>query len=98
MVPAIIYWGIIILCVAWLALSVFFGIFYFARKENGNLWFFAFLNVLFAIVLAVMLVIFRTWGWGVTQYSSFIYAVLIGYGVVTVLQALLGREPKEATT
>lgn len=97
MVAFIIYWGIILACIAWLALSVFFTVFYLSRKENGNLWAFAFFNVIAAIVLAIMLALYRTWGWGVTQYSSLIYLVLAVYGVLTVLQAVLGREPKAKT-
>ncbi len=33
-----------------------------------------------AIVLAITLVVYRTWGWGITQYSSLIYLVLAIYG------------------
>ena len=94
MVPSIIYWGVILACIAWLALSIYFSIFYLARKENGNLWAFAFFNVLAAIDLAITLVIFRTWGWGITQYSSLIYLILAIYGVTIILQAILGREKK----
>lgn len=94
MVPFIIYWGVILACITWLALSIYFSIFYLVRKENGNLWAFAFFNVLAAIVLAITLVVYRTWGWGITQYSSLIYLVLAIYGVTVILQAILGREPK----
>lgn len=94
MIPFIIYWGVILACIAWLALSIYFSIFYLVRKENGNLWAFAFFNVLAAIVLAITLVVYRTWGWGITQYSSLIYLVLAIYGVTVILQAILGREPK----
>lgn len=94
MVPFIIYWAIILVCIAWFALSLFFSIFYLARKENGNLWAFALFNVLAAIVLAISLAVYRTWGWGITQYSSLIYLVLGLLIGLTVLQAILGREPK----
>lgn len=96
MVASIIYWGIILVCVAWLAISLFFSIFYLARKENGNLWAFGFFNALAAIVLAISLVVYRTLGtnWNVTQYSSLIYLILAVYVVVIILQAILGREPK----
>lgn len=97
MVAFLIYWGVILACIAWLALSIYFSIFYLVRKENGNLWAFAFFNVLAAIVLAITLVVYRTWGWGITQYSSLIYLVLAIYGITVILQAILGREPKKAT-
>ena len=95
MVPFLIYWGIILVCIAWLALSVFFSVFYLAKKENGNLWAFALFNVIAAIVLAITLAIYRTWGWGITQYSSLIYLVLGLLVALTLIQAVLGREPKE---
>lgn len=96
MLASIIYWAIILVCIAWAAISLYFSVFYLTRKENGNLWAFALFNVLAAIVLAIALVIFRTWGFGVTQYSSLIYVVLAVLGGLTVLQAILGREPKMA--
>ena len=96
MLPFFIYWGVILACIAWLALSVYFSVFYLVRKENGNLWAFALFNVIAAIVLAITLAVYRTWGWGITQYSSLIYLILAIYGVVVLLQAILGREPKKA--
>lgn len=94
MLAAIIYWAIILVCIAWTAISLYFSVFYLIRKENGNLWAFAFFNVLAIIVLAISLVVFRTWGFGVTQYSSLIYVILGVMAGLTVLQAILGREPK----
>ena len=96
MVAFIIYWAAIIACIAWGVLSIWFSVFYLSRKENGNLWAFALFNVIAAIVLAITLAVYRTWGWGITQYSSLIYLILAIYGVVVLLQAILGREPKKA--
>ena len=63
------------------------------RKSLG----FCFIHVIAAIVLAITLAVYRTWGWGITQYSSLIYLILAIYGVVVLLQAILGREPKKAS-
>ncbi|AYW45798.1 hypothetical protein LQF60_10060 [Tetragenococcus koreensis] len=95
MLAAIIYWGLILINIAWLALSLYFSIFYLVRKENGNLWAFGLLNVLSAVVLWVTMLIYNTWGWGITQYSSLIYLILGLLLGLTVIQAILGREPKE---
>ncbi|MFK4566173.1 hypothetical protein [Enterococcus sp. UD-01] len=97
MVAFIIYWAAILVCIAWGVLSLWFSIFYLSRKENGNLWAFAFFNVIFGIVLAIVLVVYKTWDFDITTYSSLIYTILASYGVLTVLQAILGREPKAAT-
>lgn len=67
MLPFFIYWGVILACIAWLALSVYFSVFYLVRKENGNLWAFALFNVIAAIVLAITLAVYRTWGWGINH-------------------------------
>lgn len=95
LVPFLIYWAVILVCIAWAALSLFFAIFYLSRKENGNLWAFAFFNVIAAIVLGITLAVYRTWGWGITQYSSLIYAILAVLVGLAVVEAVLGREPKE---
>ncbi|MHC5269489.1 hypothetical protein ACYSNO_09945 [Enterococcus sp. LJL98] len=97
MLAAMIYWAIIFVCIAWTAVSFYFSVFYLTRKENGNLWAFAFFNVMAMIVLGISLLVFRTWGFGVTQYSSLIYLILGIMGVLTILQAILGREPKLKT-
>ncbi|WP_086351014.1 hypothetical protein [Candidatus Enterococcus clewellii] len=94
MVAFIIYWAAILVCIAWGVLSIGFSVFYLSRKENGNLWAFALFNVIAAIALAIVLVIYKTWDFDITTYSSLIYAILASFGVLTVLQAILGREPK----
>ena len=68
--------------------------FYLSRKENGNLWAFAFFNVIAIIALAIVLLVYKTWDFGILTYSSLIYTILASLGVLTVLQAILGREPK----
>lgn len=98
MVAFIIYWAAILVCIAWGVLSLWFSIYYLSRKENGNLWAFAFFNILAGIVLAIVLAIYKTWDFDITTYSSLIYTILAAYGVLTVLQAILGREPKEVVT
>ncbi len=92
MLASIIYWGIILVCIAWATLSVWFSLFYLVRRERGNLWAFALFNVIAAIVLAISLVIYRTWSFGVTQYSSLIYLVLGILLGLTLIQAVLGIE------
>ncbi|MGK0552513.1 hypothetical protein ACSFB8_10600 [Enterococcus faecalis] len=94
MVAFIIYWAAILICIAWGLLSLWFSIYYLSRKENGNLWAFALFNVIAGIVLAIVLVIYKTWDFNITTYSSLIYTILASYIVLTVLQAILGREPK----
>ena len=97
MLAEIFYWGLIFINIAWIAISLYFSIFCFARKENGNLWAFGFFNVLSFIVLALLIVVYHTWGWGITQYSNFVYLLMAILAVMTVLQAFLGKEPKSQT-
>lgn len=92
MLAAIIYWAFILINIAWLALSLLFSIFYLSRNENGNLWAFSLLNVISALVLWIVMLIYHAWGWGVTQYSSLIYLLLGLLIGLSVIQAILGRE------
>lgn len=98
MVAFIIYWAAILICIAWGILSLGFSVFYLSRKENGNLWAFAFFNVLAGIVLAIVLVVYKTWDFDILTYSSLIYTILCSYVLLTVLQAILGREPQIPAT
>ena len=59
MVAFIIYWAAIIACIAWGVLSIWFSVFYLSRKENGNLWAFAFFNVIAIIALAIVLLVYN---------------------------------------
>lgn len=97
MVAFIIYWASIIVSIAWIAISTGFSIYYLLNKENGNLWAFAFLNVLAAIVLAIFLVVYRTWDFDITTYSSLMYGLIAAELVLAVIKAVLGREPKLET-
>lgn len=97
MVAFLIYWAAIIVSIAWIVISTGFSIYYFMNKENGNLWAFALFNVLAAIVLAIVLVVYKTWDFGITTYSSLMY-MLIGVELgLAVVKAILGREPKLAS-
>lgn len=53
-----IYWGVILVCIVWLVLSVYFFVFYFVCKENGNFWVFVLFNVIVVIVLVIILVVY----------------------------------------
>ena len=53
-----------------------------------------FFNVIAIIALAIVLLVYKTWDFGILTYSSLIYTILASLGVLTVLQAILGREPK----
>ena len=96
MVAFMIYWFSILVNIAWVVISVGFSIWYLSNKENGNLWAFAFLNVLAIIFLAVILLVYNTWDFEVAKQSTLIIGIIITNVVVTVLQAFLGREPKIA--
>lgn len=97
MVAFIIYWGSILINIAWLVLSVAFSIYYLAKKENGNLWAFAFFNVLAAVYLGIILLVYKTWDFNITMYSSLIQTMIFANLGLTLLQAILGRQPKVKT-
>lgn len=94
MVAFLIYWFSILVNLAWVVLSVGFSLYYLAKKENGNLWFFALLNLFAIIYLAIIQVIYKTWDFNITLYSSAIIGLIITNVVVTLIQAVLGRVKK----
>jgi hypothetical protein len=98
MVPFIIYWGALLVGLAWIVLSIFFFLFYTVKKENGNLWIFAVCNILCLIVLAIIVSFYRGFnGFGITQYSSIYFLTLGILGILTVLDLIFGRTPKEVS-
>ena len=98
MVAYLFYWFSILVNIAWVILSVGFSIYYLAKKEDGNLWFFGLFNVLAIIYLAVVFWIYHTWDFGVTLATSLLVGVIIANAVLTILQAILGRAPKPTAT
>ena len=90
MLASIIYWAIILVCIAWTALSVWFTIFYLSRKENGNLWAFSLFNVIAAIVLAISLFVFPCTTYSKTSISlSVKFLVLIALQYIDIILSFL---------
>lgn len=84
MVVFIIYWAVIIVCIVWGVLSIWFFVFYFFCKENGNFWVFVFFNVIVIIVLVIVLLVYKIWDFGILIYLSLIYIILVFLGVLIV--------------
>ncbi|MCH4176626.1 MAG: hypothetical protein LKF43_03915 [Streptococcaceae bacterium] len=97
MVPFLIYWAGVLAGIGFFALTIFFTIFYLAKKENGNLWAFAFFDVLLAIILAIIVFVYRANnGFDITQYSNLYFTVIISLVAMAIIQSIFGRTPKEA--
>lgn len=96
MVAFMFYWFSLLVQVAWIVLSVGLCAMYLNNKENGNLWAFSALNILSMIYSLVVIWIYNTWDFGVTTSSWFIIIVGI-LAILTVLEFILGREPKTKT-
>ena len=94
MVAFIIYWAAIIACIAWGVLSIWFSVFYLSRKENGKCLGFCVLQHYRYYRLSNCFISLQNLGFRYLTYSSLIYTILASLGVLTVLQAILGREPK----
>lgn len=96
MVAFMFYWFSLLVQVAWIVLSVGLSAMYLNNKENGNLWAFSALNILSMIYSLVVIWIYNTWDFGVITSSWFIIIVGI-LAILTVLEFILGREPKTKT-
>ncbi|MDR1567603.1 MAG: hypothetical protein LBS33_02840 [Streptococcaceae bacterium] len=96
MVPFLIYWAADLFGLAFLLLSIFFTLFYLARKENGNLWAFAFFDVLVTAMLGVIVFTYRAnHGFGIAQYSNTYFALIIALLILAILQIVFGRTAKK---
>lgn len=100
MVATIIYWAVILVLIGWGLWSLIFSGVYLKNRENGNLLFFAIINVLLLLFGWFELWFFAHKGWQeywmlkATATSPVLGYVLIGYVIMIALQLLLFREPK----
>ncbi|MGX7417707.1 hypothetical protein ACWOFR_02765 [Carnobacterium gallinarum] len=96
MVAFLFYWFSLLVQVAWIVLSIGLCGMYLKNKENGNLWAFGALNILSILYSLVVIWIYNTWDFGVKTSGSFM--IIVGILVVlTILEFILGREPKAKT-
>lgn len=97
MVAFIFYWFSFLVQIAWIVLSLGLCVMYLKNKENGNLWAFGALNILSIIYSLVVIWIYNTWDFGV-QTATTGFMIIVGVLVVlTILEFILGREPKAKT-
>ncbi|MBA1392732.1 hypothetical protein EQ500_02405 [Lactobacillus sp. XV13L] len=104
MFATIFYWIVIAVTGLWALWSAAWSVIYLAKRENGNLWIFAIMNILVLGILGLMYLIYSSegnqWYWFASSRSdiSLLVYMTMGYAVLVVLQALLGitRNPKTA--
>ncbi|MFD1429952.1 MULTISPECIES: hypothetical protein [Lacticaseibacillus] len=100
MVATILYWAVIAAACGWGLWNVVFSGIYVHNHENGNLWFFAILNALTTILLAIFYWVFSNTAWqkywvdSSVKIGPWLLYVLIFYIVLVVAQIILGREKK----
>ncbi|WP_125579605.1 hypothetical protein [Lacticaseibacillus suibinensis] len=100
MVATILYWGIVAAFCGWGLWNLVFSGIYLHNHENGNLWFFAILNALGALLGAIFLWVMSNVSWQKYWFDSSVKIgpwlgyILIFYVVLIVLQVILGREKK----
>lgn len=103
MAATIIYWGVIFVLIGWGIWNLIFSVVYLKNKENGNLWFFAILNILTLLFGLLFWWVFNNHAWQeywlvkATATNSLLGGVLIAYVVLIIAQVILGREPKAKT-
>lgn len=103
MAATIIYLGVIFALIGWGIWNLIFSVVYLKNKENGNLWFFAILNILTLLFGLLFWWVFNNHAWQeywlvkATATNSLLGGVLIAYVVLIIAQVILGREPKAKT-
>lgn len=103
MAAPIIYWGVIFALIGWGIWNLIFSVVYLKNKENGNLWFFAILNILTLLFGLLFWWVFNNHAWQeywlvkATATNSLLGGILIAYVVLIIAQVILGREPKAKT-
>ncbi|WP_225047507.1 hypothetical protein [Lacticaseibacillus kribbianus] len=102
MVATILYWAVVCALIGWGAWNIVFSAIYVHNHENGNLWFFAILNVLTVLFTVIFSVVMSNTAWqkfwlvdSVTN-GPLLFYIIIAYVVLIVLQLILGREKKIA--
>lgn len=104
MFATIFYWIVIALAIMWGAWSLIWSIVYLTKHENGNLWIFAIINTLGALVLGLIYWIYSSegnqWFWFASKRADigWLVYVLLFYIVLVIFQAICGitRHPKKA--
>lgn len=96
MFATVFYWCIVTAACLWGAWSLIWSLVYLAKRENGNLWIFAIINLLGVIALALLNWIYSSqdnqWYWFVSKQLdiSWLVYLLYFYIVLVVFQALAG--------
>ncbi|WP_390889707.1 hypothetical protein [Latilactobacillus curvatus] len=92
--------GVTFALIGWGIWNLIFSVVYLKNKENGNLWFFAILNILTLLFGLLFWWVFNNHAWQeywlvkATATNSLLGGVLIAYVVLIIAQVILGREPK----
>lgn len=104
MFATVFYWIVIALAIMWGAWSLIWSIVYLTKHENGNLWIFAIINTLGALVLGLIYWIYSSegnqWFWFASTRADigWLVYILLFYIVLVIFQAICGitRHPKKA--
>lgn len=103
MFATVFYWIVTVAAVLWGAWSLVWSIIYLAKKENGNLWFFAIINALASIALGIIYWIYSSmdyqWYWFASKQADITWIVylFLFFIVLTILQFILGFTKKAKT-